>query len=257
MNENTMSPADFAAMTRDNGFFGGGDGGAYWLIILFLFCLGGGGNGFGFGSRDGYTLTNDFATLQRQADSNYQSLERKADSITNGLCDGFYTEAQLVNGVNANLASGFAQAELARANNQITSMQQINGLSQQLAECCCTNRYDSLQNTFGLQKSISDGFCQTNFAGQINTRDIIESQNANTKAILDSLNAQRLADKDEKIAEQRQRIFALELARSQYQQNQYLIGTLNPRPVPAYQPAGYGCGTGCGTGCGCGTPYMP
>ena len=62
MNE-MMSPADFAAITgnnrsNDNGW---GDGGAWWIIILFLFMWGRngwGGNGNGSGSAvDGYVLT--------------------------------------------------------------------------------------------------------------------------------------------------------------------------------------------------------
>ena len=70
----------------------------------------GNGNGFGFGGggngvMDGYVLTSDFANI-----------ERKIDSVNQGLCDGFYQQAQLVNGTNMAMANGFAQAELSRSN---------------------------------------------------------------------------------------------------------------------------------------------
>ena len=112
-----MTPADIAAVTNNNGGFGfGGDGGAWWIIILFLFvfCGWGGnwaGNGFGNGNSggvvDGYVLTSDFANI-----------ERKIDSVNQGLCDGFYQQAQLVNGANMAMANGFGQAELSRATQQ-------------------------------------------------------------------------------------------------------------------------------------------
>ena len=92
-----MTPADIAACTNsgNNGLFG--DGGAYWIIILFLFVFcGWGNNGWGgnnsSGAVDNYVLASDFATLQRQIDSSTSSLERKGDTINSGLCDGFYAQ---------------------------------------------------------------------------------------------------------------------------------------------------------------------
>ena len=107
------------ANTGGNGGFGWGDNGALWLIVLFLFIFAGGwGNGFGNNAGNsggvvgGYVLTSDFANI-----------ERKIDSVNQGLCDGFYQQAQLVNGTNMAMANGFAQAELSRANQQAALMQ--------------------------------------------------------------------------------------------------------------------------------------
>lgn len=93
--------------TNNGGGFGWGGDGA-WLIILFLIfaVFGWGGNSWGNngnsgGVVDGYVLTSDFANV-----------ERKIDSVNQGLCDGFYQQAQLVNGTNMAMANGFAQAEL-------------------------------------------------------------------------------------------------------------------------------------------------
>lgn len=46
-----MSAADIAAVTGNNGGFGNGGDGAWWIIILFLFALMGNnwGNGNGTG----------------------------------------------------------------------------------------------------------------------------------------------------------------------------------------------------------------
>jgi hypothetical protein len=274
-----MTPADIAAVTGNNGNGMWGDGGAWWIIILFLFVFCGWGNGNGWGNNggaagaaDNYVLASDFATLQRQIDSSTASLERKSDAINSGLCDGFYAQnTTALNGfsnVNQNLCNGFAQAELSRANgqmnlmqqmnaNNITTMQNANALQSQLAQCCCDNReaiagvnYNMAMNTNALQHSVESGFCQTNYNNASNTRDIIDNQNSNARAILDALNAQQLAAKDAKIAEQNQQIFGLQLAASQQAQNNYLVQTLKPAPVPSF-PAGqlYGYMGGCCNPC--------
>ena len=276
----SMTPADIAAVTGNNGNGMWGDGGAWWIIILFLFVFCGWGNGNGWGNNggagaaDNYVLASDFATLQRQIDSSTASLERKSDAINSGLCDGFYAQnTTALNGfsnVNQNLCNGFAQAELSRANgqmnlmqqmnaNNITAMQNANALQSQLAQCCCDNReaiaginYNMAMNTNALRHSVESGFCQTNYNNASNTRDIIDNQNSNARAILDALNAQQLAAKDAKIAEQNQQIFGLQLAASQQAQNNYLVQTLKPAPVPSFpasQLYGYmgGCYNPCNT----------
>lgn len=274
----SMTPADIAAVTGNNGNGMWGDGGAWWIIILFLFVFCGWGNGNGWGNNggagaaDNYVLASDFATLQRQIDSSTASLERKSDAINSGLCDGFYAQNTTAltgfSNVNQNLCNGFAQAELSRANGQmnlmqqmnasnITAMQNANALQSQLAQCCCDNReaisgvnYNMAMNTNALQHSVESGFCQTNYNNASNTRDIIDNQNSNARAILDALNAQQLAAKDAKIAEQNQQIFGLQLAASQQAQNNYLVQTLKPAPVPSF-PAGqlYGYMGGCCNPC--------
>lgn len=276
----SMTPADIAAVTGNNGNGMWGDGGAWWIIILFLFVFcGWGGNGWGnnggaVGAADKYVLASDFATLQRQIDSSTASLERKADAINNGLCDGFYAQnTTALTGfanVNQNLSNGFANAELSRANgqtaimqqmnaNNITAMQNANALQSQLAQCCCDNReaiagvnYNMAMNANTTQRAIESGFCQTNYNNANNTRDIIDNQNSNARAILDALNAQQLAAKDARIAEQNQQIFGLQLAASQQAQNNYLVQTLKPAPVPSFpasQLYGYmgGCCNPCNT----------
>lgn len=220
-----MTPADFAAVTNNNDGFGGN--GAWWIIILFLFAFAGGwGNGYGGnqGAANNYVLASDFATIQRQLSDGFGGVEKGIDTIRNGLCDGFYTEARLVDGVNQNIA----------------------GLGNQLQKCCCDNRYDALVNANNIQNAVNTGFCQTNFNNQQNTRDVIENQNANARAILDAMNQNKVEALKERIAEQNQQINALNLAASQLD----LFNRLRPAPVPAFAvPAPYQYGCGCNNGC--------
>ena len=242
------------ANTAGNGGFGWGGDGSWFIIILFLFAfLGWGGNGMWGGNRgasgsavDGYILTSDFSNI-----------ERKIDGVNNGLCDGFYGQAQLINGVQSSMQQGFMTAEISRANQQAAFMQQLHAMQMQQANCCCETR-EAIQ---GVNYNLATQACDTRQTIQNGTRDIIENQNANARAVLDALTAQRIEAKDAKIAEQNQQLFAAQLAASQAAQNEtlkaYMSGQLayyNPRPVPSFQvpaPYQYGnCGTGCGGG-GC------
>lgn len=222
------------------GGFGGDNG--WWIIILFLaiFCgWGGNGNGFGNNGRnsggvvDGYVLASDFSNI-----------ERKIDSVNQGLCDGFYQQAQLVNGTNMAMANGFAQAELSRCNQQAALMQQLNNMAMQAQECCCENRAAIAQVRYDMATQA----CDTRNTVQNTTRDIIDAMNCGFRSIDQRLTAQELAAKDAKIAEQNQQLFGYQLAASQAAQNNYLVSTLRPSPSPAYVVANpyccnnYGCG---------------
>ena len=202
----------------NSGFGGFGGDGAWWIIILFLFVFcGWGGNGWGNngnsgGVVDGYVLTSDFANV-----------ERKIESVNQGLCDGFYQQAQLVNGTNMAMANGFAQAELSRSNQQAALMQQLNAMQMQAANCCCENRAAIAQVRYDMATQA----CDTRNTVQNATRDIIDANNQNSRAILDFLTQSKLSDLQ---AENQ----GLKLAASQAAQNSYLVSQLRPSPVPAY-----------------------
>ncbi len=251
-----LSPADIAAVSgnnRNNGFMGDN---WVWLIVLFLFC-GWGNNGWGnrgnSGAMDNYVLASDFATIQRQIDSATSTLERKADLTQSGLCDGFYAmNTTLLNGfsgVNQNMNNGFMNAELARCNQQAALMQQMNNMQAQNAECCCNIKQAIGETNY----NIATQACDTRNTIQNATRDIVDNQNCNARAILDALTAQRIEAKDAKIAEQNQQIFAAQLAASQAAQNAYLVNQLKPCPIPAYLVQNPSCCYGTATtACGCG-----
>ena len=204
--------------TNSGGGFGWGGDGA-WLIILFLIfaVFGWGGNGWGNngnsgGVVDGYVLTSDFANIAR-----------KIDSVNQGLCDGFYQQAQLVNGTNMAMANGFGQAELSRANQQAALIQQLTAMQMQAAECCCNQRADTAQ----LRYDMAAQGCDTRNTIQTATRDIIDNANSNSRAILDFLTQSKLQD----LQSENQ---GLKLAASQAAQNSYLVSQLRPSPIPAY-----------------------
>lgn len=259
---NEMSPADIKAVLGNengNGLFGNGDC-SWWIIILFLFIFAGwnnngwGGNGAG-GVSENYTLISDMGQI-----------ERKIDGVYSGICDSTFA-------LNNTITNGFAAAQntmthgFAGLNNVATTQNYetrlgIQGIGSQLAQCCCDLRqqigdvnYNIANQANGINNTINTGFCQTNFNNQQNTRDIVENQNANARAILDAINANKVEALKDRIAEQNQTITALNLARSQSEQNEYLISQLKPCPQGAYlvaNPYGalnYNVNNGCGCGC--------
>jgi hypothetical protein len=261
-NGNSPSLADIAAVTgnnRDDGFLGG-DG--IWAIIVFamIFGWGGFGNGWGNGGNCGAT---PFATgaltqadLQRGFDT--QAIVGKLDGITNGICDGFYAANNNMltgfNGINTNIMqTGYGIQQAINADT-IANMQNTNALQSQLANCCCETReaiqgvnYNMAQNTCALQNTMNT-----------NTRDIIDSQNAGTRAILDYLCQEKISslqaeNNDLRIAASQDRQSAL-LTTAMSAQTQQIINSVNPQAVPAYvvpNPNAYAYGCGCSTGCGC------
>lgn len=94
-------------------------------------------------------------------------------------------------------------------------------------------------------------------ANCINTRDIIDNQNANYRALHDEIVANRIEDKNAQIQAQQNEINALRLSASQSAQNTYLIDQLKPCPIPAYITCNpyqsyYPYNNGCNSGCNCG-----
>lgn len=215
----------------------GGDG--RWAIIIFALIFGWGNGGYGFGGgnsggvADGYVLTSDFANV-----------ERKIDAVNNGVCDGFYAmNTGMLNGfagVTQAVTSGFSAAELARCNQQAALMQQLNAMQMQAQECCCENRQAIAQVRYDMATQA----CDTRNTIQNAARDITDNQNAGTREILNFLTNNRLRELEAENS-------TLKLAASQAAQNNYLVNTLRPAPIPAYQvqnPYSYGA-NGCG-GCG-------
>lgn len=236
----------------NNGAFG--DGGWLWFIVVIFAIFGGwGGNGWGGNGSNSSYYTD--SALQRGFDT--QSIIGKLDGINNGLCDGFYAvnNGMLTgfNGVNTNiLQTGYGIQQAINADT-VAGMQNANALQAQLAQCCCDTReaiqgvnYNMATNTCALQNTMNN-----------NTRDIIDSQNAGTRAILDYLCQDKIAtlqaeNNDLRRAASQDRQNAL-LTTAMSAQTQQIINSVNPAPIPAYQVPNpnvyYGCG--CNTGCGC------
>ena len=279
-----LSAADVAAVTGNNGNGGGWGGfGGDWLIaivMLFLFPMmfGGGmwGGGMGGWGNAGMMAAANGALTRADlcSEFNFNGLENSVRGVTQGLCDGFYAMQNSINGLGTTVMQGFSQAELSRANQQAALMQQLCNLGYQQKDCCC----ETQRSIDGVKFTIAQEDCATRNLMQSNTRDLIENQNANARAVLDALTAQRLEAKDERIAAQAAQIQALQLSASQAQQNATLMAAMDANkaeilrrtgaecPTAAYivQPptpvnfptnccgqfAGWNNGCGCNQGCG-------
>lgn len=215
-----------------NGNNNGNNGWNDWSWIIGLIAVaglfgGGFGNGGLFGNRGGsgiaenYALATDFATI-----------ERKLDAVNNGICDSTFALNNTVTngffGVQNSLTQGFSGLN--------TALLQGNyALSSQFADCCCKTQ----RAIDGVNYNMATNTCAITNAINNSTRDIIESQNANYRAIHEELVANKIEAKNERIAEQQAQITALQLKASQEAQNNYLVATLTDKlgvkcPEPAY-----------------------
>nr|DAQ32248.1 MAG TPA: hypothetical protein [Caudoviricetes sp.] len=233
---------------NNNGW--GAEGSWLWFIIVIfaIFGWGGFGNGFGGNGMNGGVGSE----IQRGFDN--QAVVSKLDGITNGLCDGFYAVQTGMNGINTNiLQTGFGIQQAINADT-VANMQNTNALQSQLANCCCETR-EAIQ---GVNYNMATNTCALQNTMNSNTRDIIDSQNAGTRAILDYLCNEKISslqaeNSDLRRAASQDRQSAL-LTTQMAAQTQQIINAVNPPAIPAYvvpNPNAYAYGCGCNTGCGC------
>lgn len=228
------------------------DGSWLWFLIVVFAIFGGWGNGFG-----GFGGTNGGVGSEIQRGFDNQAVISKLDGISNGLCDGFYAMNNSMltgfNGINTNIMqTGYGIQQAVNADT-VANMQNTNALQSQLANCCCETR-EAIQgvnyNMATQANALQNTMCN-------NTRDIIDSQQAGTRAILDFLTNDKIAtlqaeNNDLRRAASQDRQNALLTSTMAAQTNQ-IINAVNPAPIPAYTVpnpnAYYGCG--CNTGCNC------
>ena len=201
-----MTPADIKAVTEGNHYGYGDMYNNSWIWIILLFTLFGGG--YGYGNRYGNGVTQ----LELQQGFDNQSVLRKLDGITQGLCDGFYAvntnNLQMQNQLQRDLCQGFASTNSAISENRFASQQ-----------CCCeTNRnidavrYEGAKNTCEIVRAI-------------------EKDGETTRALINANVTQALRDK---IVEKDQMLQTANFQLSQQAQSANLISSLKPCPIPAY-----------------------
>ena len=249
------SLSDIAAVSGNNGRNGAGFGEDAWWIIILLLC-GWGNGGFGFGGGRGEGTTRE--EISYGFDMN--GLESGIRGIQQGLCDGFYA-------VNTGLLTGFNGVQSALC-------QGFSGVNDAITQSTIAD----MQSDFGLQTAINNATvgitaqltnmaadnaaccCELKTAIANNTRDIIESNNAGVRSILDFLTQDKIAN----LTAENQ---SLKFAASQAAQNAFITANqeaqtaelvrrlADPCPIPAYVVPNpnccYNANVTFGTGCGC------
>lgn len=231
------SIADIAAVTGNNGGWGNGWGGDGWWVLIILFALfGGWGRGGAFGNNGCCGCDSACATVgDVERGFNNQSTQQRFNGLDQGLSQLGYANLQQF----SNLSNGLCQLGY-------QTQAAVNDVSRQLSECCCDTR-EAIQ---GVNYNIAQGFANQGFQLQQCCCDLKQAISDNTRAISDQLTAFRIEDKDNQIRNLESQVQALNLAASQQNQNRYLIDTLRPCPVPAYQTCNPWGGTVYGGCCG-------
>lgn len=270
------------------GGFGGGYGNGFggdWsaLIILFLFAAMFGGFGGGFGGFGGFGGGFEFPWLL----TGQQNVQNGVNANTDAAINQLSTQNALGN-IQNSITTGFSNAEVANCNRAIDNLQTaynnqiadlnrsfdaqtattaaINGVSSQLAKCCCDNELA----TANLSALVQRENCADREALSNGIRDIITAQTAGTQRILDQLCNDKIDAKNEKIQELQTQVTMQNLAASQAAQTAALVADNNaqtatlinriaPYPQPSfivgnpyYTPFGYGWNNNNNGGCGCG-----
>ena len=189
-----------------------GQGSWFWIVVLFLFMFGS-GNGLFNGGDSALTraeMTDGF---------NNQSVLRKLDGITQGLCDGFYA-------MNTGMLNGFNTVGSQIAENRFAAQQ-----------CCCeTNR-----NIDSVRYEASKNTCDITSA--------IHAEGEATRALINANTMQALRDK---LEDKDRELMTANFQLSQQAQSANLIAELRPCAKPAYitcspyQARNFG---GCGCDC--------
>lgn len=240
-----------------NGGFGWGGDWASWIILFLIFGMFGWGGFGGYGNGGGINAPSGQGWATR-ADINegfaLNNLESGQRDILGSVTSGFH-------GVDNAICQLGYQTQQGFNNTNVALMQGQNALATQIANCCCETR-EAIQ---GVNYNLATQACDTRNTIQNSTRDIIDNQNANSRAILDFLT-------QDKIATLQAENQSLKFAASQSAQNAYLTATMDANqaelirrlgrdcPVPAYVVPNPNCcyGTpygvlnnGCGATCGC------
>ena len=248
-----------------NGFLGG-DG--IWAILLFALLFGNGGwgnGGFGFGGNgfdNGYAwLSNGQKEIMQNTNNGFDTLHlsNQLDTINSGI---YSLSNQLCNccaDMNSTVSNGFYNAEIGANNRQMANMNQIYGLSTQLASASADNRL----GIANLNSTILSENCADRAALADGLKDVLINQTANTQKILDTLCQDKIDAKNEKILDLQRQLDMADLRASQVAQNAFisqgfanevdaLYNRLSNCPVPSTPVYGRQPIFTCNNGCGCG-----
>ena len=244
-NSGDLSLGYMMGQSESNGGGWGGFGEGIWAVIILAILFGNGGfGGFG-GGYGGQALTR----AELYDGFAMQNIDSAVRGVHQGICDSTYA-------LNSSLMGGFHGVDNAICTLGYQTQSSFANLGSQLASCCCET-----------QRLIERGFCDMSSSINMQTRDIIDNQNANYRGLMDFLVQEKLSSKDVQIAQLQNQL-------SQSQQNSVIRAAIdastaeiirrtgNECPVPAYvvpnpnccygNPVGVSYGAGGYGGCGCG-----
>ena len=245
-----------------NSGFGGYGSDFIWVILLLaLFGWGNNGNGNGFfgGNNfdNGYAwLSNGQKEIMQNTNQGFDTLHlsNQLDTVNSGI---YSLSNQLCNccaDMNSTVSNGFYNAEVSACNRQMANMNQLFGLSTQVANASADNRLgiQDLKATV-----ISENCSDREVLRQIG-QDILVSQTANTQKIIDEIFRDRLDEKDDKIADLNRQLQMADLRASQIAQTQAITSNIYNElkncpigTVPVYgNQAIFSCPGNNGCGCG-------
>ena len=207
-----------------NGMFGDG---SWWAILILFALFGGWGNG-GFGGFGGFGGGRGFVEpCATQADVraavDQQTLISKID-------EGVYGQANTAFAMNNTIMNGFHGVDNAICTLGYQNQQGFSNLASKMASCCC----ETQRAIDGVNYNLATQSCDTRNTIQNSTRDIIDNQNANSRAILDFLTTDKIATLQ---AENQ----SLKLAASQAQQNAFITANQEAQTAELIRRLGADC----------------
>ena len=258
----------YPMMGGNSGFGGFGNDGALWLIVLLALIWGNNGNGNGFfggGNNfdDGYAwLSNGQKEIMSNTNQGFDTLHlsNQMESVQSGIAGLSNQLCNCCADMNQTVSNGFFNAEIGANNRQMANMNQLFGISTQLANASADNRL----GIANLNSTILAENCADRAALADGLKDVLINQTANTQRILDQLCNDKIDAKNEKITDLQRELLMKDLQASQIQQtatlragqtqaNTDLFNLLNSCPVPSTPVFGrtpiFTCNN---NGCGCG-----
>lgn len=231
---------------NSGGGFGGMFGEGLWAIIILAMLGFGNGWGGGFGG-GGIGLNGALTRAELYDGFAIQNIDSAVRGVQQGICDSTYALTNTI-------TNGFHGVDSAICNLGYQTQSGFNSLAHQVSDCCCTTQ----RSIDGVKFDMARGFCDLSNVVNMQTRDIIDNQNANYRGLMDFLVSEKLASKDARIAELSNQL-------SQSQQNSVIRAAIdastaeiirrtgNDCPTPAYwvnppTPVQVPCGSGCGCG---------
>lgn len=255
--ENGLSASDVALLSGNRN--GGGAWNGEWLIaliVLFMFPMmfgrngmwGNGNDGNGGGGVNTSYIPYASGVLTRSdlcAEFNANDLQNAVRGIQQGICDSTFALNNSINTLGTNMMQGFNTVNQGLCSlgynvqqgfnaTQMAMMQGQNAMQMQLADCCCKTNNNIERGFADVGYRMATDTCAITTAIANSTRDTIDNQNANSRAILDALNQNYIRTLESENQ-------SLKLSASQAAQNATLMAAMDANKAEILRRTGAEC----------------